>query len=56
LTLSHLKDFTSGKEPDGSHTLKPGDTLTLRYRVLLHRGDEKEGQVAQEWERYSKSP
>jgi hypothetical protein len=51
-----VKDFTGGKEPDGSHTLEPGESFTLRYRVLLHRGDEKEGQVAQEWERYSKTP
>jgi hypothetical protein len=49
-----IKDFTGGKGEDGSYTLKPGDSITLRYRVLLHRGDEKQGHVAQQWEKYAK--
>ena len=27
-------------------TIQPGDTMTLRYRVFLHRGNEKDGKVA----------
>jgi hypothetical protein len=50
-----VRDFTGDKETDGSHTLQKGESITLRYRVLFHRGDEKEGQVAQEWEKYSKT-
>lgn len=49
-----LHDFKGGSETDGSHTLKPGETMTLRYRILLHRGDEKEGGVAQAFADYSK--
>jgi len=28
------------------YTLKPGEPLTLRYRIWVHRGDAKEGEVA----------
>lgn len=48
-----VRDFTGDKQQDGSHTLQKGETLTLRYRVLLHPGDEKEGQVAQEYAKYA---
>jgi len=48
-----LHDFKGSKQVDGSHTLKPGETMTLRYRVLLHRGDEKEGEVARAFAGYS---
>ncbi len=48
-----LHDFEGSREVDGSHTLKPGETMTLRYRVLLHRGDEEEGEVAQAFADYS---
>jgi len=37
------------------HTIESGKTMTLRYRVLLHRGDEKQGKVAEAYERYAKS-
>ena len=47
-----LADFTGGKER-GEHSLKKGESLTLRYRVLFHRGDEKEGNVAQAFKSYA---
>ncbi len=47
-----LKDFKAAD--DGSHTLNPGETMTLRYRVLLHKGNEKEGKVADAFEAYAK--
>jgi hypothetical protein len=31
-----LRSFTGDKTKDGSYTLKSGDTLTLRYRILIH--------------------
>ena len=49
-----LHDFRGSRKVDGSHTLKPGETMTLRYRVLLHRGDEKDGEVARAFADYSK--
>lgn len=48
-----VQDFTGDKNADGSHTIQPGETLTLRYRVLFHQGDEKEGRVSQEYEKYA---
>ncbi len=43
-----------GPESDGSHTLAQGQTMTLRYRVLFHRGDEKSGKIAEAFAAYSK--
>lgn len=40
--------------PDGSHELKPGETLKLRHRFIFHKGDEKEGRIAEAWEAYAK--
>ncbi len=48
-----LNDFTHGKK-HGEYTLPEGETLKLRYRVLLHKGDEKQGHVAEVFEEYSK--
>jgi len=48
-----LNDFTRGKEK-GEYTLPAGETLHLAYRVLLHKGDEKAGRVAESFEAYSK--
>ena len=50
-----LHDFLKSKEVDGSHTLAPGESFTLRYRFLLHRGDEKEGNVAEAFRKYAAS-
>jgi len=50
------KEFPDGDKKDGSYTLPQGQSITLRYRVWLHRGDEKEGRVAEAWEAYSRLP
>ena len=50
-----LKDFPGApKGTDGAVKLAPGKSLTFCYRVLLHTGDEHEGQVAEMWSTYSK--
>ncbi len=49
-----LKDFygkASGK--DGTHKMKDGETFTLRYRVLLHKGDTKSAGIAEAFKRYA---
>lgn len=46
-------DF-SGQKVETSHTMKKGEKLTLRYRVLFHKGDEKEGKVAEAFAKYAK--
>jgi hypothetical protein len=48
-----LGDFTAGKTK-GGHTLEKGQTLQLRYLVLLHQGDEKQGNVAEIYDDYAK--
>lgn len=45
-------DFAGGKGPSGSHKIKPGETMTLRYRVILHQGDEKTGKIAERFAAY----
>jgi len=47
-----LHNFKGSREVDGSHTLKPGDTMTLRYRVLLHDGTTQEAGIAEAFEKY----
>jgi hypothetical protein len=47
-----VRDFTGDKTKDGSHTIAAGETMKLRYRVFLHRGDEKAGKVAEAYQRY----
>jgi len=49
-----VSDFTGGKG-NGDHTLQAGESFTLRYRVLIHKGDEKEGKVAEAYEAYAKT-
>jgi hypothetical protein len=38
-----------------SYMLPQGKELVLRYRILLHRGDEKQGRVAEAFAEYAKS-
>lgn len=49
-----LHDFERGKDVDGSHTVSAGAAMTLRYRLLFHRGDEKAGKVAESFAAYAK--
>jgi hypothetical protein len=48
-----IHDFEGDKSKDGSHTVLPGQSMTFRYRVLLHKGDEKKGKVAEAFEAYA---
>jgi hypothetical protein len=49
-----LHDFQANKDVDGSYTLPAGQTMTFRYRVLLHRGDEKSAKIAEAYAAYAK--
>lgn len=49
-----LHDFAGVKSPSGAYTLPTGESLNLCYRVFLHRGDEKEGKVAEAFVVYAK--
>jgi len=49
-----VKDFT--KSGDGAYTLPAGESITLRYRVIFHKGDEKVGKIAEAFSSYSQLP
>jgi len=46
-------EFTVNKEPDGSVTLKPGEQLHFRYRVVIHPGDAASAHIAELYKKYS---
>jgi hypothetical protein len=48
------KDFGGGTDEAAPFTLPQGKEIVLRYRVFLHRGDEKAGQVAEAYAEYAK--
>lgn len=50
-----LKNFQNNKDADGSHTIKPGESFTLDYRIVLHRGDESQANIAQAFVDYAKT-
>jgi hypothetical protein len=47
-------DFEEDSSFDGSHVLPPGETMTFRYRVLIHPGDHVQGDVAGAFLEYSR--
>jgi len=50
-----LHDFDKNQpEGAGAVTLKPHDSLTLRYRVIFHAGDEQQAGIAAAYEKYAK--
>lgn len=51
-----LHDFPGGESADGSHTLQPGEEISLRYRFLFHEGDEKQGGVQAAYDAYAREP
>lgn len=49
-----LHDFYNDKAKDGSHWIKPGESMTLRYRVVFHSGDAANGNIAERFNAYAK--
>jgi len=47
-----LRNFKGGGH-DGTYVLPAGEEMTLRYRILFHRGDEKSGKVAEAFSTYA---
>lgn len=48
--------FPKGEPEQGEVTIRHGDTLTLRYRVLLHRGDVDDAQIARRYAAFAAAP
>ncbi|MGH9628279.1 MAG: PmoA family protein [Bryobacteraceae bacterium] len=46
-------DFLDDKTKDGSRTLKPGETMRFRYRVLIHPGDTKAADLSKLYSQYA---
>ena len=49
------RQFPEAEIRQTSYTIPEGDTLKLRYRVFLHRGNTTEGKVADAFESFAKS-
>ncbi len=49
-----IHDFEKQKDPVGEHTLKDKEKMVLRYRVILHHGDETEGRIAERYADFAK--
>jgi hypothetical protein len=45
--------FYRDAKRDGSYTIAPGQTLTLRYRVIIHHGNAAEAHVAEAYNSYA---
>ncbi|MGH9352009.1 MAG: PmoA family protein, partial [Terriglobia bacterium] len=48
-----IRAFTGDPHRDGSYTVAAGQSLTLRYRVLIHEGDYLQSRVPQAYQRYA---
>ena len=48
--------FEEADLTQGALTIAAGESLTLRYRVYLHRGDTASGRVAEAFEKYAAKP
>jgi hypothetical protein len=48
-----LHDFYADKTKDGSLTLKQGETLRFRFRVMVHPGDTASANIADEYKKFS---
>ncbi len=49
-----LHDFEKKPAHSGDYLVPAGQSVTFRYRVVLHHGDEKEGRIAEEYSRFAK--
>jgi Methane oxygenase PmoA len=48
-----VKEFTHDPQQDGSYMIVAGQSLALRYRVLIHQRDFKQAKIAEAYEQYA---
>lgn len=51
-----LHDFEKKPPGAGDLTVEKGQSITFRYRLLIHRGDEKEAKIREAYDRYLAEP
>jgi len=51
-----LRDFIGDKTGQGRYTIAQGGSLTLRYRIYIHKGDTEQAKVAQGFATYAHPP
>jgi hypothetical protein len=51
-----LHEFAADWSVRGDYALPPGQTLSFRFRVYLHEGDETQGGVAGQWHNFAHPP
>jgi hypothetical protein len=49
-----LHNFKGSKAVDGSYTIPAGGSITFHYRVILHKGDETAGHIAEAFAAYAR--
>jgi hypothetical protein len=50
-----VRDLGNNKNADGSLTLKPGEHLRFRYRVVIHPGSAQEANIGNLYREYVSS-
>ncbi|MDO4575954.1 MAG: PmoA family protein [Planctomycetia bacterium] len=48
-----VRDFTGDESQNGTLLLKKGESVTFKYRVYFHRGDQTSGNVAENFQQYA---
>jgi hypothetical protein len=48
-----VRQFTGDRHQDGKYAIPAGETLVLRYRVLIHHGDPVRAQVAEAYRQFA---
>jgi len=51
-----LREFTRDPNQDGSWTIPEGQSLTFRYRVVIHQGDYRDAGIAEAYQKYAAEP
>lgn len=48
-----IREFTHDPSQDGSYTIPEGESVTFRYRVLIHEGNHEQAHVAEGYQQYA---
>ena len=51
-----VRAYTGDPKSDGAYTIPPGESLTFRYRVVIHEGEASFAHVPSLWASYARPP